>query len=102
MDKIIGTWLATELFADSPDSGKFIKFKEDKTFILNDGLEQIESTYETQGDAEVSLKPALGMGHLTEAQYNFKVEKNKEQNEVLILSKPDKGIILTYLKKSEN
>jgi len=97
MENLVGTWWATELFTDKPTSGKFIKFNEDHTYVVNDGLAQSESTYNTLDDSVVTLDPAFGMGAQKTTQYQFKTEKGG-LGDVLTLSQPEKGIVLTFIK----
>lgn len=97
MGNLVGTWWATELFTDKPTSGKFIKFNEDHTYVVNDGLSQAESTYETPDDSTIALEPAFGTGSHHTSQYQYKTEK-ADLGDVLTLSQPEKGIVLTFIK----
>ena len=98
MNQLTGTWIAPEFLNGNTDSGKFIKFLDDSTYVINDGMDQAESVYKVEG-SNLTLEPALGLSS-SSLPYKFNIEK-KNKDQILTLLIENKGITYSFVRKSE-
>ena len=98
MNQLTGTWIAPDFLNGKTDSGRFIKFLNDLTYIINDGMDQAESVYKVEG-SNLILEPALGLSS-TSLPYKFNIEK-KNADQILTLLIEDKGITYSFVRKAE-
>ena len=97
MNNLTGTWISPDFLNGKTDSGKFVKFLEDLTYIINDGMEQAESVYKLEGDDKLVLDPALGLSP-TSLPFKYDISK-KGNNEILTLTIEKEGITYSLVKK---
>ncbi len=99
MKNLTGTWISPDFLNGKTDSGKFVKFLEDNTYIINDGMDQAESVYKIEGIDKLILEPALGLSP-TSLLYKYEIAK-KGINEILTLLIEQEGITYSFVKKKD-
>lgn len=99
MNNLTGTWISPDFLNGKTDSGKFVKFLEDFTYIINDGMDQAESVYKVEGVDKLILEPALGLS-ATPLPFKYEIAK-KGNNEILTLTIEKEGITYSLVKKKD-